>query len=682
MSRCRTILLGLLATMLYANVHAAQYSANMFLNGQYQNGIKSHPETHFSVNPASNIFLEHAIISRQAQGFQGPTYLPPKEFLKCTGGQTCVRRGQCQSGYFTQQLPKIQNCDPETDVCCTYRPPPTTTTTTQRPFITCPFDSDCVSPRDCYNGEIASANYVKKPSSDRCYAPEVCCRMPSTTLTEDGYVLKTPAKKFPLPTPTNPPVPETTPGYYRPPQTTPPQVYRQPPTTTRQPFYRPPTTTYNPAPTTTLPPYRPQPTQPAYRPQPTQPAYRPQPTQPAYRPQPTQPAYRPQPTQPAYRPQPTQPAYRPTRPTNEYLPPVQDNEIPQPSNIKPVTRTPTRKPIRGEDILSPQIFPTQKGFDLPKHYAKCASALVCTPENYCNTIGVITDTPVDLTPIEAAFRVPLTDCLLPDSGAPGKCCRDSNYVDPWPVNLAGVCATRNKRTKPTGVKDIDANFAEIPWQAMILKESSKTLLCGGAIIGDEFVLTTASCVNGVNVRDVRIKAGEWELGSTAEPLPFQLVGAKTIDTHPEYNPSTGANDMAIIRLDKRFEFATHVQPICISDEDPSPSEQCVTTGWGKQALQIHEEGAIMHVTGTSPVSRSDCGADSTSVCSATQFDSCEFDIGSALACGTGSSVRLKGVYSVENGCGEGKVVRFSKPDVKWINTAFADRNKPLLLKRF
>lgn len=49
-------------------------------------------------------------------------------------------------------------------------------------------------------------------------------------------------------------------------------------------------------------------------------------------------------------------------------------------------------------------------------------------------------------------------------------------------------------TKPKGIKDIDTNFAEIPWQAMIARESNKKLLCGGAIVGDDIILTSAKCV--------------------------------------------------------------------------------------------------------------------------------------------------------------------------------------------
>lgn len=94
------------------------------------------------------------------------------------------------------------------------------------------------------------------------------------------------------------------------------------------------------------------------------------------------------------------------------------------------------------------------------------------------------------------------------------------------------------------------------------------------------------------VSDVRVKAGEWQLGSTNEPLPFQLVGVKSIDVHPKYNPESGTNNMAIIRLERRLEFATHIGPICISDKDPEKNEQCVTTGWGQLALSSKPQTRI------------------------------------------------------------------------------------------
>jgi hypothetical protein len=35
------------------------------------------------------------------------------------------------------------------------------------------------------------------------------------------------------------------------------------------------------------------------------------------------------------------------------------------------------------------------------------------------------------------FRVPLTDCREPSTNQVGKCCRDPDYVDPWPVGRTG-----------------------------------------------------------------------------------------------------------------------------------------------------------------------------------------------------------------------------------------------------
>ena len=82
----------------------------------------------------------------------------------------------------------------------------------------------------------------------------------------------------------------------------------------------------------------------------------------------------------------------------------------------------------------------------------------------------------------------------------------------------------------------------------------------------------------LDASDCRVKAGEWELGSDNEPLKFQLVGAKYIRTHP-------TADMALIRLERSLTFAQHIKPICISDKDPDPNEQCLTSGWGQQALR-------------------------------------------------------------------------------------------------
>lgn len=53
-----------------------------------------------------------------------------------------------------------------------------------------------------------------------------------------------------------------------------------------------------------------------------------------------------------------------------------------------------------------------------------------------------------------------------------------------------------QNSKPSGVSPIDADFAEFPWQAMIARDSTRTLLCGGVIIRNDVVLTTSKCLEG------------------------------------------------------------------------------------------------------------------------------------------------------------------------------------------
>uniref|UniRef100_A0A1B0CTZ2 Peptidase S1 domain-containing protein n=2 Tax=Lutzomyia longipalpis TaxID=7200 RepID=A0A1B0CTZ2_LUTLO len=382
----------------------------------------------------------------------------------------------------------------------------------------------------------------------------------------------------------------------------------------------------------------------------------------------------------------------------------------------------------------------------------------CTEYQYCDTKGVISTTPVILTKDQELFRVPLTDCVDRKRGFQGKCCRDPNYVDPWPVGQlgqynpqilnaafddgsyrpekyrtqqtvntvirgqsqlsrpiasgasninrqvlttqqtqqisnnvyvdkvavgAGVCGTRHLNTQPRGAGPLDTGFGEFPWQAMVLLETNRSLLCGGAIIERDVVVTAAHCVSGLQPRTVMIKAGEWRLGVDEEPKTFQIVRVKAITFHPAYNPTNLNSDVALLHLEEKLRYDTHIGPICIDDEyvTSASTTDCVTTGWGKEVLRINIQNALMHSVGVQVLPDSDCQAalsgygfsSQTSVCARPRADSCETDVGSALACSNGKgSYALRGIYSTETDCASSnQIVTFARVDTQWLRQALS-----------
>lgn len=83
----------------------------------------------------------------------------------------------------------------------------------------------------------------------------------------------------------------------------------------------------------------------------------------------------------------------------------------------------------------------------------------------------------------------------------------------------------------------------------------------------------------MNPRDLKVKCGEWKLGVDDEPKPFQITGVRSVSFHPQ-------NDVALLHCDERIRYDTHVGPICLQDQYSTASSQdCVTTGWGKEALR-------------------------------------------------------------------------------------------------
>lgn len=248
--------------------------------------------------------------------------------------------------------------------------------------------------------------------------------------------------------------------------------------------------------------------------------------------------------------------------------------------------------------------------------------------------------------------------------------------NPFRANQLGVCAVRDQLGLPRGNAPNEAAFGEFPWQAMILRESTKSILCGGAIIEKNLVATAAHCVEGLRTHDVLIKGGEWKLGSNEEPKPFQTVRVRKITMHPAYQPTNLESDIALLHLENDLKFDKHIGPICIDESELEPTgsdEECVTSGWGKEIIKYHVAGSLPHSLAINPLSPGECQSSlgtfnpNSAVCGRAQGNPCDVDNGSALACTRGNGrYLLKGIYSGESGCGPSQVMKFTKMDVNFI----------------
>ncbi|XP_049824987.1 uncharacterized protein LOC109605766 isoform X2 [Aethina tumida] len=442
--------------------------------------------------------------------------------------------------------------------------------------------------------------------------------------------------------------------------------------------------------------------------------------------------------------EPSSPGYQYPTPTPSFTYPshIPDGNVP----VTVIVNTPTTPPTTGERIegspgghTETRIPPPSENNPRPPP-PSCAAALKCVQEIYCTADGFVSPVPVVLTKEQELLRVPTTECSDQESGIIGKCCRDPNYKDPWPsANLvngvddgqykednhfgestnrlvrsnsgpvatrsinsspsvpqqlvpsasANQCGVRNLNTQPAGQAPIDANFAEIPWQAMILRESNRSLLCGGAIIGLNAVLTTAHCVEGLPTSDILIKGGEWKLGIDEEPLPFQIVKVAAIVRHPQYVHGSFLNDLAVLILEEKLRPAKNIGTLCLPQPNQIPTQNCIATGWGKRILQLHAKNALMHAIDVKIMDSQQCEqtlkekfAESVqhyspnTLCGFSNIDQCKVDYGSALACDNGNGhYVLSGIYGWDTGCKqEGQIGGYVAPDVEWIQGCLS---KPL-----
>ncbi|XP_069479703.1 ovochymase-2 [Ambystoma mexicanum] len=203
-----------------------------------------------------------------------------------------------------------------------------------------------------------------------------------------------------------------------------------------------------------------------------------------------------------------------------------------------------------------------------------------------------------------------------------------------------------------------------PWQVSLQLADSH--ICGGTIIKKHWVITAAHCFkerDQYNDMWVAI-AGAHDISETGH---HQERLVKKIILYPKYNKTSTDYDIALLLLDKPFEFDDYVLPICLPEAGAMVlySSLCVVTGWGA----LHEEGAIstkLQQVVTPVVHQEECVAQyqnndniitETMFCAGypghTGIDSCTGDSGGPLVCSQEDPTEytLHGITSWGYGCG-------------------------------
>lgn len=132
---------------------------------------------------------------------------------------------------------------------------------------------------------------------------------------------------------------------------------------------------------------------------------------------------------------------------------------------------------------------------------------------------------------------------------------------------------------------------DFPYQASVQLHGQH--ICGGAIIGDYFILTAAHCFEEPWTElDYSVR-----LGSTEHAAGGELLSLRQIIRHGGYNAVTHDNDLALLLLHGSLNYTRQLQavPLASAKDQLTPQTRLHVSGWGYQSEQGEE--------GVSPVLR-------------------------------------------------------------------------------
>ncbi|XP_065114955.1 serine protease 27-like [Paramisgurnus dabryanus] len=161
------------------------------------------------------------------------------------------------------------------------------------------------------------------------------------------------------------------------------------------------------------------------------------------------------------------------------------------------------------------------------------------------------------------------------------------------LNLAGsfcqldVCGRAPFNTKIYGGSD--ATEGSWPWHVGITSTGEPFSVCGGSLINKDWVLSSAFCIN---IMDTSVDQIVIYLGrrSQFDPNPHEITRTViNVISHPDFNPSTYDNGIALFQLSSSVNFTDYIRPVCLAAAGSVFDEGLSSwaTGWGYTNNSTH-----------------------------------------------------------------------------------------------
>ncbi|XP_011505268.1 PREDICTED: chymotrypsin-2-like [Ceratosolen solmsi marchali] len=173
-----------------------------------------------------------------------------------------------------------------------------------------------------------------------------------------------------------------------------------------------------------------------------------------------------------------------------------------------------------------------------------------------------------------------------------------------------VCLSINdvvfsKRLRIVG--GIDTNIKEYPYTISLRLQAAQHLICGGAIISQQHILTAAHCFDDTRLYEISVYIGTSL--STNYTMPYYRVC--NVHAHPKYDAKNemamkAQYDIAVAVVVPRIILNEYQNVVSLPRRNVGVGKTGVITGWGKTGYPIGDTSEVIQMQTMTIIKNSEC----------------------------------------------------------------------------